>query len=109
MIRLAFVIGMIFGVACSNTNLCTNRGGVWYDSVLDARRAGSCVMPAVDVGQPCTEADHCQAGYCACSDPAAKDLAHMTGQCPEFPARKVDGWLCSVSNGIKHQRGLQVE
>lgn len=108
-VALGIALGTVTGVGCSKTNMCEARGGKWYDSVLDPRLPGSCVMPAVDVGQPCTEAEHCHAGYCACSDPAAKDLSHMTGVCPEFAVKPEDGWVCSVSNGIKHQQGVRAE
>jgi hypothetical protein len=111
--RVAIAIGLAFGlgigVACSQTDMCARRGGQWYDSVLDPRLPGSCVMPAVDVGNPCTEAAHCQAGYCGCSDPRAKDGALMTGDCPEFPPTKKDGWICAVTNGVAHPEGVRVE
>lgn len=108
-IALGVVVGLVIGVACSQTDMCERRGGKWYDSVLDPRLPGSCVMPAVDVGNPCTEADHCHAGYCACSPANAKEGTHMTGECPEFAVKKEDGWVCAVSNGIAHREGVRVE
>lgn len=106
---VAGAIGLVVGVACSHTDMCERRGGRWYDSVLDPRLPGSCVMPAVDVGGPCTEAAHCQAGYCACIDPRARDGTHMTGECPEFAAKREDGALCVVTNGIARAEGLRVD
>lgn len=100
--------GLVVGAACSKTDLCEGRGGRWYDSVLDPRLPGQCVMPSVDVGVPCTEAAHCQAGYCACSG-SPKEGDHMTGECPEFAATKADGALCHVTNGIAHPGGLLIE
>jgi hypothetical protein len=108
MLRVAILVGLVAGLACAQTDMCERRGGRWYDSVLDPRLSGSCVMPAVDVGNPCTEAAHCQAGYCACAE-ATTEGALMTGVCPEFAAKKSDGWLCTVSNGVAHPQGLQVE
>jgi len=111
--RVAIAIGVVFsfaaGVACSQTDMCARRGGQWYASVLDPRLSGSCVMPAVDVGQQCTEAAHCHAGYCACFGPKTTEGAHMTGECPEFAPTKADGWVCTVTNGIAHPQGVRIE
>lgn len=66
-------------------------------------------MPAVDVGQPCTEGAHCQAGHCECDKPNTPNGTHMTGACPEFALKKEDGAICVVTNGIARAEGMRVE
>jgi hypothetical protein len=115
MLRWVFVITAITLGACASTHLCVERGGQWYASAVDPRLPGSCVMPAVDSGNPCTEHDHCGAGYCACSDERRADGrpipegGAMTGVCPSFPLRAQDGMVCTVEGGSKHEQGLRIE
>jgi hypothetical protein len=112
-IRIFCVIAALFLTACSAAQTCTTRGGRWLVSDIDVRLPGACIMPAVDVGQSCTHAEQCHAGYCACpfDDAAAaiRDGGSITGECPEFPARPSDGWLCSVENGLKREKGVLAE
>lgn len=113
---LLVVIALAVAIACaSSSNTCEMRGGRWYPSAVDNRLPGSCVMPAVDAGNPCTEHEHCEAKWCACSDERKADGSPvhdggpMTGVCPSFPARPEDGVLCVVEHGTKRTQGLQVE
>lgn len=113
MIRHACAIVVAFATGCSAAQTCTTRGGRWLASDIDARLPGACIMPAVDVGQSCTDAEQCQAGYCACpfdeASAAIRDGGSITGECPEFPARPTDGWLCTVDHGLKREKGLLAE
>ncbi len=109
----AFALGSL---ACaSSANTCDARGGVWYASAVDPRLPGSCVMPAVDTGNPCTEHGHCESGWCACSDEKkadgtpVHDGGAMTGVCPSFPLRKEDGVVCTVEGGTRRNEGLRIE
>ena len=110
MIRLGIAIALGFVAGCSAAQTCTTRGGRWLVSDIDARLPGACVMPAVDVGQQCTHAEQCHAGYCACPlDEASASIGEgqtITGECPEFPARPSDGWLCAVDHGLKREKGV---
>jgi hypothetical protein len=111
----AFVLGLAASACASSANTCAMRGGRWYPSEIDPRLPGSCVMPAVDAGNHCTEHQHCEAKWCACSDERKPDGSPihdggaMTGVCPDFPARPEDGVLCVVEHGTKRAQGLQVE
>ncbi|MBX7083545.1 MAG: hypothetical protein K1X88_30330 [Nannocystaceae bacterium] len=109
------VLALAWLLGCNAAKLCEDRGGVFFDSELDPRLPGSCVMAAVDAGQQCTEGYHCLAGWCACSDGAygegaeLPESASMVGTCPSFPPRKGDGWHCAVVGGHKHKRGVIAE